>query len=95
MAVPVTEPGAEHQQSAEEHRVAGHHRTCGRGRGVEVAQHRRQRDHDDGDAQDVDELDQAEHANGHPAPDRGPERLRRNPRAHRGDLARRRRHHPR
>ena len=58
---PLAEAGAEDQQPAEEHRVGGGQRPRPRRRGADPVEHRRDGHDGTGDAEHVDELDEAEH----------------------------------
>jgi len=60
MAESVTEPGAEHEQAAEEHRVPGGDQRAVRLRRVQAGQHGGQRGDDDRHPEHIDELHQAE-----------------------------------
>ena len=57
---PIPQPRAEHQQPAEEHGIAGRDQAGCIRRRVQVRQHRRQRRHHDGHAENIDELHQAQ-----------------------------------
>ena len=64
VAEPVSQPGPQHQQAAEEHRVpGGHQRAVGRG-GVQAGQHGGQGGDDHRHPEHVDELDQAQGGDG-------------------------------
>jgi hypothetical protein len=56
--------GAEHEQAGEGDGIAGHQQARGRLVGVEAGEHGGQRGDDDGDAEDVDELDGAQRGHG-------------------------------
>lgn len=67
MAVAITQPRAQHQQPAEEHRVASRNQASRVRRRMQIAQHARQRRHDNGNPENIGELDQAQRR--HPQPD--------------------------
>ncbi len=64
MTPPVSETGTEHQQSTEEHRIAGGNEATATRSGSDPGQHLGQRGDHDGHPEHVDELDEAQHEYG-------------------------------